>query len=438
MTFGNHLKSQRTKRGLTQKKLAEALGRGETDISNWERNITEPNLQDFENLQKIYGAEFVRQLLNLSYRQVHKNIQWIELLPNFLPESQHSRITTGIHFFHSIIKDNVDFYSYLNGYRPDGIKSDRIRANTLYSAFQFAVQMGVLRLVNVPMNTSLAAQMEDAFADMGVRHVYVTDIGGEEYPNYDCAPIRAEFVAFAASRELFGQRGNDNLRGIIALGSGYTVCRTMYQSVNYQSLIETDWMSLIAYEPNFTLPYAANSIATHLTTLHPGSYAALMPVQSQSNFSSELSRIESKLYGSSSNPLRAIVITVNGFGYDHRGLHKTNTSQRYVDGYSQDWVGSPSAIYQELDGQQKQSVAGELLGVLIDEHGQTIAQSRSSFSTQFNIDILKDFRELVWLVASMKFKAPAVLAAIRDGLVGNLVIDASIAKWILDKHKADA
>lgn len=435
MTFGDRLREERKKRGLTQKKLAAALGRREPDIAKWEGNIIEPNLQDFENMRRIYGAEFVRQLLDLSYKQSYKDINWIETSPHFLPEPQLQRINTGLHLFHRIIKNNVDLYTYINGYRPEGVRSERERANMLYLAFQSAIQMGVLRLTSVPRNTALAEQVQETFAYTGLRHVCVVDIGGIEYPNYDCAPIRSEFAAFAAAQELFGLQDRNNLKGTVALGSGYTVSRTLSQSAIYHPLPDTDWVSLIAYTHQYSLPYSGNTIATHLATVHPGSFATLMPSHSRPDSSSEFDRIEKKLYGSSRNPLRAIVITVNGFGYDQQGINKINTSQRFVDGYSQDWTGSPAAIYHELDEHQKQSVAGELLGVVIDDDAQAIVPPRPSFSTQLSIDVLRDFRDLVWLVASMEFKARAVLAAIRSGLVGNLVIDTSIANWILEHRK---
>lgn len=432
MIFGDRLKSERVKRGLTQKKLAEALGRRESDISKWEGNVTEPNLQDFENMRRIYGAEFVRQLLNLSHKQNYKGINWTEISPHFLPGSQHEQINNGLHFFHSIVKDNVDLYTYVNGYRSEGMRNERERANMLYLAFQSAIQMGILRLTSVPKNTALAEQVRKTFAHAGVRHVCVVDIGGKEYPNYDCAPIRSEFVACAAAQELFGQQDSTNLKGTIALGSGYTVSRTLYQSVFYQFLPDIDWVSLIAYTPQHSLPSAGNTIATHLASVHPGSFVTLMPDHSRPDFNNEFSHIKTKLYGSSRKPLQAIVITVNGFGYDQQNIKKISTSQRFVDGYSQDWAGSPANLYQGLDENQKQSVAGELLGVIINDDSQAVVHPQPSFSTQFSIDLLRDFRDLVWLVASMEFKARAVLAAIRSGLAGNLVIDTSIANWILE------
>lgn len=51
------LKAARVNSGLTQKEVAEKLGKSPYTIINWENNKTSINLLDFKKLCKLYGIE---------------------------------------------------------------------------------------------------------------------------------------------------------------------------------------------------------------------------------------------------------------------------------------------------------------------------------------------------------------------------------------------
>ena len=56
MTFGERLKSQRIKTGLTQSSIAKAVGVKATTISNYEKDVSTPNFQVLESITKILGV----------------------------------------------------------------------------------------------------------------------------------------------------------------------------------------------------------------------------------------------------------------------------------------------------------------------------------------------------------------------------------------------
>lgn len=45
-------------RGMTRKKLAEAIGRSEPTISNWEKGVSEPTATDIANIEKVLSIKW--------------------------------------------------------------------------------------------------------------------------------------------------------------------------------------------------------------------------------------------------------------------------------------------------------------------------------------------------------------------------------------------
>jgi len=54
--FPNKIREYRLKAGLSQRKLAELLGRGRNAISSWERGLTLPNVPRLLKMAKILGT----------------------------------------------------------------------------------------------------------------------------------------------------------------------------------------------------------------------------------------------------------------------------------------------------------------------------------------------------------------------------------------------
>jgi transcriptional regulator with XRE-family HTH domain len=54
--FPNRIREYRLKAGLSQRKLAEALGRGRNAVSAWERGLTLPNVPRLLRMAKTLGT----------------------------------------------------------------------------------------------------------------------------------------------------------------------------------------------------------------------------------------------------------------------------------------------------------------------------------------------------------------------------------------------
>lgn len=426
-TLATRLKHLRTQLGLNQTQFGEPIHQTQSTIARWESGAGTPSLQDIENMRLIFGTGFVRNLLELNDEYHHDGVHWVESLPYPLSESQERRIKLGVDFFHKIFVDNLDLHVCLG--MPRFIDYARM-PSVLYDAFQYAVQMGAIRFTHVACNHQLEADLTDCLRRQGISlgQVIVADVPGDA----DVSVIRAEFVAFLAASEIF-TRLNDTLphAGRVAFGSGYTLWRIAQHTASIGLFHKMDWMALIGYEIENTIPYAANAIVNRLASLHPRSTATLMPPPSHPHSQEIIHQFRVNL----EYLLSAIVLTVNGTSADYRSPHVIATSQSFVDGYSRGWPNSPATVFETLKSQRSHdTIAGEMLGMLFDEDGQisrAVTPQLRTFSLSLDPTVLRDFRERVWLVASMKFKARAVLMALRKGYVGNLIVDSVIADWLV-------
>lgn len=52
------LKAARVNKGLTQKEAGELIGVSKNVISNWERQISFPDVLQVQKIEKIYGVNF--------------------------------------------------------------------------------------------------------------------------------------------------------------------------------------------------------------------------------------------------------------------------------------------------------------------------------------------------------------------------------------------
>lgn len=65
MKFGKFFKTARKQSGLTQKYVAEKLGIHQSNISDWENDISRPEYENLIELAKIYEVS-IEDLLNIT------------------------------------------------------------------------------------------------------------------------------------------------------------------------------------------------------------------------------------------------------------------------------------------------------------------------------------------------------------------------------------
>ena len=64
MDFGQKFHDARKENGYTQKQIADMLGIEQSNISDWENNISRPEYENLIKLAKIYG-ETLESLLGI-------------------------------------------------------------------------------------------------------------------------------------------------------------------------------------------------------------------------------------------------------------------------------------------------------------------------------------------------------------------------------------
>ncbi|MDE7329577.1 MAG: helix-turn-helix domain-containing protein [Clostridia bacterium] len=64
MEFGNRFREARKQNGYTQKQIAEMLGIEQSNVSDWENNVSRPEYENLITLAKIYG-ETLETLLGI-------------------------------------------------------------------------------------------------------------------------------------------------------------------------------------------------------------------------------------------------------------------------------------------------------------------------------------------------------------------------------------
>ena len=68
MEFGQNFKKLRLQNGYTQQQVAEKLGIKQSNVSDWENNVSRPEYENLIALAELYD-ESVETLLGLSRKQ---------------------------------------------------------------------------------------------------------------------------------------------------------------------------------------------------------------------------------------------------------------------------------------------------------------------------------------------------------------------------------
>ncbi len=403
-----------------------------TTVNRWIKGDNVPDLRDLEAMKRAFGTDVFETLVRVSDEpDTHHGVTWRSNTPPLLSDEQRNRASLGIAVFRKLFVENAGLEDCLVLLGVSNSSNVKEQIEYLYTSFEFALQCGALTITHVARNHDLERALIDMYRPLSrpgrtqLRQVFVADV-----PDCDGTPIRAEIVAFLAAQEIFS--ATNVSAGTIGIGNGYTVARTLYYTHLYGLYSKATWIPLICFDPQFDIRFSANAIAAWLTLSHPGSRAL------QQLFPDE---IHLSLHGQPTFSPSHIIVTANGFEPDGRssGLHPERNN-KYVDGHSTEWKYSPEWQYKQLQkSRQHEQVAGEFMGLLLDDEGMPMLndydlQQAQTFSRQMDHrhEMYNLFSRNVWLIAAMRFKARAVRMAIRNGLVGNVVVDRSIAEWLLE------
>lgn len=270
-----------------------------------------------------------------------------------------------------------------------------------------------------------------------MKSVVVADI-----PVFDGTPINAEIVSFLAAKEIF-ETSLRSLKGLdttplhkIAVGSGYTTRRILSLGMNYYNFENTLLIPLMSFKEEWKNRYTANYNALMMKYRHQLADALWLPHKSIPDAMEQWETVEGRLREDTTTA----ILTVNGVGARMQGGLEYTSSAFREDDYA--GFTEIKTIYDRFRQAGKaKDIIGEMLGLMIDQNGEPVGgevrQACDEAFSQIDFEILKDIcvRGRVWLVAAMGYKAKAVLSALRKGWVNSLVIDNTIANYIISEEQ---
>jgi DNA-binding transcriptional regulator LsrR (DeoR family)/DNA-binding Xre family transcriptional regulator len=448
--FSGNLREQLHHRGLTQKELAEAIGRSPALVSCWATGSNLPRSDDLVRIADYLNCSidclFSRQQTSAN-EQTCDEFKWVEYIPlhirhisqpigPFLEEE----IKLGIRLFRTLVVDRVsakDCIDPIDGPFPNQ------SWHSLNRAFKAATLANALSLTYVPRDSAREQTLRILFPHL--RQVIVAALPRDNYGIYlDNSVIRAEFVAFlAATQALTGMPLRSTKVGI---GAGYTLMRLAQLVIPTSNWFAgTQWIPLNTQRINEDYSYSANQVATTLSHRCLGSKALPLPFvepemrRPRLGDHPTLNPDEQRSLEAVLNPkdISAMFVSVSGI---NQGDVEHFVSQG--DFYSSDGE-HVSRLYTQMYAElQDQGIAdqavGEMLGHMFDAEGRLLGTpewQRSYDKVLFAIGF-EDLRRAaatsyVWLIAAGHNKRKAVLAAVSSKLVNSLVIECDIADYLI-------
>lgn len=409
---------------ITGKELAAALNHSEATVSNWRTGKYLPDVSTLAAIAAIFNKQ-VDWFLGTAgdtagkLRQEHKGIVWEVSIPDHAAGQVRHEINLGIMLFDALVRQNLDLSTVR---KQEAFRDYDIE--TLYGFLKIALYANALRIVGVPRNHALEAQIQRCYPHLRENSVIVADIQDKN----DGTLIRAEFVAFLAATEVLSQIQYPDLIGI---GAGYTMLRMAEQVMPSMNQFRgVTWVPLMSFREKTSNRYGANFTCELLANRFPRSGYHHYPFVSTNQ--------TDPIFHAHEN-LRTAFVSMNGLG---RSSRSQATAADTGDFRTADFgeFARLRRVYQRLATPQiRERIAGTLLGFVFDKDGRLIDEMMEGANQEVGQISLAHWRAInargqVWAVAARRYKALPVWVAVRSGLANSVVIDNEIAEFMLEAH----
>ncbi len=452
--FARNLRQQLLSRAITQKDLAEAIGRSPALVSRWTNGNNLPRADDLIQIADVLGYSidslFEREH-NTEVEQVHDGLRWVENIPLYIqhmpqPIAQflEEEIRLGIRLFRMLVVNRMNSQECID---PIDGPFPGQSWTSLNRAFKVATASNALSLTCVPRDTAKERALHSLFPHL--RQVLVAALPRNARGAYlDNSVIRTEFVALlAATQALTGMP----LRSAkVGVGPGYTLMRFAQLVIPTSNWFAgTEWVPLTAQRISEDYSYTANQVVTTLGHRCLGSRAYSLPYIEPEKRRQRLG-IHPALSPDAQRALETVLslrdvsaIFMSVSGIDHSDMEHFVSQREFVSSDGEHVSRLYTQMYSELQEQGvAHQMAGETLGHIFDAEGRLIGQPTWRQSYQ-DILLTVSYDDLqrsaltsyVWLIAAGHHKRKAVLAATASKLVNSLVIDAEIADYIIQAQQ---
>ncbi len=405
--FAERLQAALAQQSMSQSQLATMLGVSRSTVTSWVRYGTLPDAGLLGKLCDSLGcsADWLLGLkTHIEKQDAPGSLHWVEQIPPLIRGVQREQIEYGIRLFNLLVMENRS--------------AEEVRAATGRLVLQAALRSGAIRLTQVKRNVALEDGIRARYP--GLKDVVVADAP----LNYDDSIIRTELVTFLAANTVLTQAVRESA---IGLGSGYTLLRLCEQSIpGIDQFSGTRWVPLLAFAPENTSDYDANTLARLMAMRHPGSQAMLLPHPGECT-TKRMKAIQAETLRWTKN-VQTIFVSVSGV--DRRD--RSGRAYLYAEFRSADYAAEAPdlrAAYAELPS----GFGAELLRYLLDENGQIIS-SDPAVGAQVDLDILRYNCAMigkVCIVAARAYKAQAVATCLRNGLANAIVVDSEIGEYLV-------
>lgn len=427
--FAQSLRDFRRSKQITQSEFSELLGLSQARISKWENGDSLPDLEDLFMIADIFGEQTLQILIGIDSRISSDFVTYLENTPDKLDRDEEEIVQVGLSFFRNVVINRMDFQELM---RQSYFRDYSI--SYIYRSFKTVLRKGYLQIENVKRNVEL----EEKLLELNMQHAAFPNLKGlyvADIPDFEATIISTELVVTLARDMVL-----KNLKGFssIGVGSGYTLSRLAENFAFNPTLVDgIEWIPLVSYPP-FTNSFVdANYIAKLFANIYGG--IALHSPFIKADSSEEDKKLK-RLLEEKYNQLTLAFVTVNGV--HHRSSN--SFEERFRDLLSSDYStsGNTYKIFralQEAESDESGRFAGEVLGYLLDSQSRIIGTSALEDIQKLQSDAISlhslsriALMGNVWLIASRLYKAKATMMALRNGLVSSVVIDNTIANYLVN------